>query len=303
MERIRSWVLDNVVAALSITGVAMYVSLRWPYSIYYGTLHTSPGDVGIGYTQVLAESALGVLLIAASAAALSMCLAFIIGYAVLVRRVVSAQLRTRPTPTPAGGANVYALSDAQLANLDDDYCAALSDREVDELVLPAMARYAKERVPGLGDVFMDVAGPRIRTAILVRRDWAKAGKEGPKPRSQLGPAAAARMIARLVYRAVRRWVGFSFACWLAALVLVGVPLYAHVQANNVKSRCATRGLHLALFDFRAQPATLLGGGVEELIGDRLIYLGQGGDTYVLFNCDKDETFIIPISGHTVAIDS
>lgn len=303
VRRFRAWLLDNVVASLSIAGLVVYVSLRWPYSIYYGSLHTSPDDVGLGYTQVLAQSALGVFALAAVAALASTILLFVVGYVLLVSRFLASlrALRNTPTvPTP-DGADLYSLSDAQLASLDNAYYADLSDRQIDELLLPAIARGADQQLPKLGKIIFEITAPQIRKVMLARRAWASAGMIGQRPRPKHNTSDALRMLARLMSNTVRPWVAVIFLGWIMALMYVAVPVYAHVEADHVKKNCSSPSDNLAFFDFRAQPARLSGHGLGAPAHDRFIYLGQGSSTYVLFDCDSQRTLAVPISGSRMSL--
>jgi hypothetical protein len=57
--RLSSWLGDKAVAAVTLGGLAIYVILRLPYSIYYARLGTSPEEVGLSYLELLSKSTLG----------------------------------------------------------------------------------------------------------------------------------------------------------------------------------------------------------------------------------------------------
>ena len=63
-SKVRAWVTANTVAALTLSGLILYVILRLPYSIYYGRLGSSPEDIGLDYISLLSQSVLGVLSVA-----------------------------------------------------------------------------------------------------------------------------------------------------------------------------------------------------------------------------------------------
>jgi hypothetical protein len=298
-------VFDNVLAALSISGVVLYVSLRFPYAVYYETLHTAPEDVGLGYAQLLAQSALGVFFLAAIAAVISTCFIFVVGYLALVPRMLGARrgLRLAPKEHSPFGADPYTLTDDQLANLSDIQLAELTPEQVDRLVLPALSRVAERHMPRVGATMFAVLGPELRRAMLARSSWQKGGRIGPKPTIRRPFRNGVRLITRLIYETVRPWVVVIFVGWVVLVLYVGLPVFALWQADNVKSACRSHGSDFGLFDFRAQPAVFgeRNVGPVSLRDDRLMYLGQGGATYVLFDCDSKETVSVPISGHSLLL--
>jgi hypothetical protein len=49
---------------LTISGVLLYAILRSVYALFYGKLGVQPEEIGLGYTEVLAQSVVGVMLLA-----------------------------------------------------------------------------------------------------------------------------------------------------------------------------------------------------------------------------------------------
>jgi hypothetical protein len=54
---------------LTIAGILLYAALRSVYVLFYGRLGVQPEEVGLGYTEVLAQSVVGIMLVAAIQAA------------------------------------------------------------------------------------------------------------------------------------------------------------------------------------------------------------------------------------------
>jgi hypothetical protein len=62
--RIWPWALANPIAALTLTGLVVYGFLRLSASLFYGRLGVTPEEVGLGYVQTLAQSFLGLIVVA-----------------------------------------------------------------------------------------------------------------------------------------------------------------------------------------------------------------------------------------------
>jgi hypothetical protein len=60
-----AWVGANPLPAVTLLGVVLYGVLRLSYLFFYLRLRTNPEEVGYGYTQILAQSATGGLLLVA----------------------------------------------------------------------------------------------------------------------------------------------------------------------------------------------------------------------------------------------
>jgi hypothetical protein len=60
LTQIGDWVLRNPAVAISIVGLFTYGLLRFDYVLFYGGLGVTPEDVGLTYSNVLAQSLAGV---------------------------------------------------------------------------------------------------------------------------------------------------------------------------------------------------------------------------------------------------
>jgi hypothetical protein len=59
------WVGRNPIPALTLFGLLLYASLRLGAGIFYGRLGFNPEEVGLGYAEILAKAAYGLLLFVA----------------------------------------------------------------------------------------------------------------------------------------------------------------------------------------------------------------------------------------------
>lgn len=60
-----TWVSSNPIPAITVVGVLFYGLLRLEYSDFYGHFRLSPEEVGLGYSDILARSAMGTVAAAA----------------------------------------------------------------------------------------------------------------------------------------------------------------------------------------------------------------------------------------------
>jgi hypothetical protein len=63
VKRFVTWLVANPVGALTVGGLAVYGVVRLSYALFYEPLGVTPEEVGLGYQQTLAESALAVVVI------------------------------------------------------------------------------------------------------------------------------------------------------------------------------------------------------------------------------------------------
>jgi hypothetical protein len=77
------WLADRATVLLTVSGVLIYATMRLTYVQYYGLLGTSTEEVGLGYTQLLGQSALGGGFGAAVAAFLAVTIVFGIIYVIM----------------------------------------------------------------------------------------------------------------------------------------------------------------------------------------------------------------------------
>jgi hypothetical protein len=61
MRRVVRWAGANVLLAMTILGLGTYAIVRLAYSLFYGPLDVTPEEVGLGYEETLAQSALALL--------------------------------------------------------------------------------------------------------------------------------------------------------------------------------------------------------------------------------------------------
>jgi len=64
LETLRRWSVANPVTALTLAGVLSYGSLRFGATVFFSRLGFTPEEVGLGYAEMLARAALGLLIAA-----------------------------------------------------------------------------------------------------------------------------------------------------------------------------------------------------------------------------------------------
>jgi hypothetical protein len=63
MRKFLEWIVKNPLPTITIGGLLLYGVVRLAYALFYEPLGVTPEDVGLGYQQTLAQSALAVFLI------------------------------------------------------------------------------------------------------------------------------------------------------------------------------------------------------------------------------------------------
>src|SRR5690242_13321534 len=63
LTRSGQWLVRNPIAALTVVGAVTYGLVRLAYSLFYSQLGLTPEDVGLGYQELLAQSAVSLIVL------------------------------------------------------------------------------------------------------------------------------------------------------------------------------------------------------------------------------------------------
>lgn len=286
-EDLKKWLAANVVPALTLIGVTLYVLLRLPYAMYYGRLGTTPEDVGLGYVEMLAQSALGlgaVVFVGVLTVAIVATLVVVFAlYARLLPAMVRGEVAAFPRPA-------HALTDDQWAK----------QRAIYKAILTRVYRASADEVESL----LAVTDER-RT--LHRRPARSADEQ--QRLDEIVASEAARD-SGLLRRALTRWlrkVGVPAAI-VTGVALVALPFGARWEADRVRDCLRPVSGRYGMFAVRGTSATVVrleddGSTVPVQGGRRLHYLGRTDKGIVLFACDGDDTVRIPADGVVVVEDT
>lgn len=262
----RTWVLANVVPALTVAGLALYVMLRLPYAVYYGRLGTTPEDVGLGYIEMLAQSALGIGAIVFVAALGAVFVALLVIVAFAYAQTLPHILRNGLVPSWHTSDEAWpGLRTVMHKMLTRVYGASPEDAEA-ALVLADERRTLRR-----------VDTPTEEQRLRLREVTA----EQQAAHNAIVRTAGARLLRRVARVVVV----------VTAVAFVALPVGAWFEANRVRG-CA-RPVSSAFFALRGASAT-----VSRLTGDgtllpvqgyrRLHYLGRTDKALVVYACDGDE---------------
>jgi hypothetical protein len=288
-DELKTWVTTNVLPMLTVLGVALYVVLRLPYAVYYGTLGAAPEDVGLGYVETLARSAVGVAAIVVIPSVVT---------AGMIYFVVATALYVRTFRAMAAHGMLVVR---KVSKLDD--VAYEADRTKRRAVLLA--------------VFRDLTAEEIDAQIarldefrsLHRLPERTRGQEARRRAlkreiSKHGDALFTKTIRNDAGRVARR-----FGRWLLAvllvLTLVALPFVAFADAQAVRGCNRSMLGAFGLFAIRGDPASLSRLGDDGTArpvfeGRRLVYLGRNDDEIVLYDCGSGHTLRLPPDGLAVA---
>jgi hypothetical protein len=291
LSGLRNWASNNVVPALTLAGIALYVVLRLPYSAYYGTLGATPEDVGLGYVEMLARSAVGVAALVV-VAGLSTVLVFLYRFGLLLLRLLGAN-RAVGYRAPRDFADLddaaYAQDRAKRRDVLAMVYPDLPQAEIDDQIA------WRDQIRALRRTVPRTPAVNARLAALKREA------------SDHGDAVLWRSLARDAGRPARhagRWI----LAGLLVLTVVGLPLAARATAKGVRNCHHARLGPSGLFAIRVDHATLwrLGddGSARPVLRDvRLMYLGRNDNEIVVFDCDSRHTVHVPADGIVVDASS
>lgn len=100
-----TWVLGHSIALVTILGVVLYGAIRLSYAIYYGKLGLTPEEVGLGYAEILARSAMGIVVLIMIVVLTITAYTALLSFLVTLRRSLRARSRheteRRTTPPPS----------------------------------------------------------------------------------------------------------------------------------------------------------------------------------------------------------
>lgn len=270
--------LSDVKTLLALFGLALYGVLRVAYGRFYAAFGLSPDDLGLGYLELLAQSALGVVFLLAVFALLIWCY---VAFYVWVARDVRDDVRP-----------VVQFARRLLAG-----------------DLPEKARVA---LAGVAAVLLAVLYWRLGSIVL-----AVAAIGGVAAYWSVSIVRGSRTILRGIGReppadeepAARRWRRGLAAIAVVALLLAGATLIgqADMDADSVAAGRATHPefLGVRLTSWGADPATLawttdkVDAALRPLSTSCVMYLGQSDGT--IFVALGGATFRVPASQATVRI--
>jgi hypothetical protein len=157
-------------AVLAIFAVLLYAMLRIAYTRFYGPLGLTPDDLGLGYAQLLAQSALGaVALLSLSLAAVATVVAMAVGMTHLVRQ----DRLSLPIAAPRWVGQVLWLAVGALAGVGSSVWALSSDPPAWAIAVMSPA-FAAALVVGIDRVRRGLAG-ELTIRAKPTRAWWRAG--------------------------------------------------------------------------------------------------------------------------------
>ena len=285
LGRLWAWAKKDPIPALTIGGVVVYAFLRLPYGVYYGTLGTSPEDVGLSYVETLARSTAGLTVLAAGVGLAAAALGGILSIVGIYSPVLYEMWRAR------------AVGSRGLESMDDDEFGRVvksvrrmgtfigfSANPTFEWALEDMAEVRRLRLLGVRDVQQ-----QARLDVILRRHRLR---------------AALPVVVTEIRRIARRTGALGASTALLAIV-AGLPLVAYADAIAVKDCDAPWLGRYGLFAIRGALSEVHrvtdDGTTTPMLTDRkVMYLGAGDDRIVLYDCKNDRVVRLPAGDVLVA---
>jgi hypothetical protein len=289
-QQILAWIRDNGILALTASGIAAYVILTLPATVFYRRLGTTPDEVGITYTTLLGGSTPAMLLLATCLAAVFFALAAVLA-------ILGLYLRTAP------------LMVRMFRVITSGPARSTDDEKFEARISLLKDLYTK--IPELADIRPGSPEEDIQK-LRQARELALLGvrtEDQSKLQDQLAISTDMpldRFWTAVTNRVIQRWgrpLGvFSFA--VVAFVLL--PLSAYLQAGMVAQGKVDIVSDLGLVSYRAHPVTISPATlpakdfVQPFSGQRLFLLGQNSEFVVLYAPASQATIRLPVASVIVS---
>lgn len=286
ISRTLSWAKDAGALVLTIVTALLYLALRLPTSIYLARLGASPEDIGIGYTELLLRSSIGVI---------GAIVVVLFGLVVLALFVVPFAINRRFN-------SMFSIIAKVRGNVEE-----MSDQDFEE----SAAVLRDELAPQFPEIF-EANGLTIDEVLrrgTRRRELARQAELTPDEkqellqlRRRLGHRFSFFYLVKLISRsAIRQALRGMVIGSLVIVTFAVLPVFASIEAGRVRDGRRPSIVAEQLLGYKGEPVAVFAASttppaeVQRVTAlNHLFLLGSTSAVVILYDSDSDTTIRVPV---------